>query len=262
MPRLAAVLSSLAIICLCPAAMAARRDATLPGASLGIDTPCAARVTISPDAGLHGQVVVTATADHREELDRLVLDSTAKAARIKTLPAGCWQPEPLGEFRPTLALAVRVPAGFGLAIDESGITAYSIGAVGGTLDMDLYGAQAVTDAFATTVTAGLSGESTVTLARVEGNTSIDLSGHGHVRIGQASMAKLTVNLSGAGVVSVAGGKIGDAALDASGAGDIQVGADVGDADVNISGVGNVHFAKVTGAVTKDVSGMGSVSVGN
>ncbi len=185
-----------------------------------------------------------------------------QAARIETLPAGCWQPNPLGGFRPTLAMTVRVPAGFGLVIDESGITAYSIGAVGGTLDMDLSGAQEVTDAFATTVTAGLSGESTVTLARVEGNTSIGLSGHGHVRIGQASMAKLTVNLSGAGVVSVAGGKIGDAALDASGAGDIQVGADVGNADVDISGAGNVHFTNVTGTLTKDVSGMGSVAVGN
>jgi hypothetical protein len=221
---------------------AAERSLRLGGSDLVIDDPCARQVTITADPALHGQVVVEARAGHAEELDRLVFESRGRV-RIRPVVAGtrCWQPSP-GALDPTLHLALRVPEGFGLAIDEPGFGSYAIGATG-TLTLDLSGAGAVT------------------VARVAGDASIDLSGSATVMIAQADMDRLTTGLSGAGGVTVLQGRVGQASLDDSGTGTIRIGARTRDATVDLSGVGSVRFAVVTGTLRKDVSGAGSVSVG-
>jgi hypothetical protein len=242
-------------------AEAASRSATLTGPSLSIDTPCARHLTITPDTALNGQVAISATADHQEELDRLIFDSSDGKVAIRTVKAGCWRPLVSFSFSPTLELAIRVPAGMALAVDESGTGSYTIGAVGGALDLDLSGSATLDAETVTALKAALSGDGAVTIGQVAGKTSIDIPGHGTVKIGSAQIPALNVDLSGAGNVSITGGQVGTATLDASGFGNIRIGAEVGDATVDISGAGRVHFNKVSGALKKDISGAGTVTVG-
>ena len=238
-------------------AQAATLSATLTGSGLSVDSPCAASVEITPDGTLHGQAVIQATADNQGEIDHLLLESR-ETARVRTRPGSCWG-EGLNTQR-TLALSIRVPAGFPLVIDESGFGRYIVGAVGGKLSLDLSGAADISDASATSLQAGISGNGNLHIARADGPASIDLSGHGTITVDQAAMPVFSADLSGAGHIVIAAGHIGHASLETSGAGHIQVGADVDDAHVDISGVGSVHFNKVNGQLTKEVSGFGSVTV--
>jgi hypothetical protein len=239
---------------------AARREATLPGTALSVDSPCARHVDITQDPALHSQIAITATADHEEELARLVMEAGAQV-QLRTVRDGCWQPIPLGPFRPTLTLSVRVPAGTAVSIDESGAGAYTVGAIAGPLRLDLSGAATIDAQAVTSLHADISGEASVDVAKADGKADIALSGHGRVSVGEASMPTLAVDLSGAGSVSVARGHIGLATLNESGFGKISVGGEVGAAKVDLSGAGIVHFDRVTGSLEKDVSGAGTVSVG-
>jgi hypothetical protein len=255
-PYAAAILAAL----IAPHAQAASREATLPGAALLIDSPCARHVDITPDAALHGQVAIAATAEHEEELARLVMEGGA-AVKLRTVREGCWRPLPFVHFQPTLTLLVRVPAGTALSIAESGAGAYAIGAVGGPMRLDLSGAATIEAQAAASLHADISGEGSVNIAKAEGKADIAISGAGRVSIGEAAMPTLDVNLSGAGSVSVASGHVGRATFDESGFGKVSVGGEVGDATVDISGAGSIHFAKVTGSLEKHVSGAGTVTVG-
>ena len=238
-------------------AQAATLSTTLEGTGLSIDTPCAKLVTVTPDPALHGQAMVLATADHQEEIDHLVMDSRG-TAHVRTRPGSCWQQSD-GE-PPTLTLAIRVPPGYPLSVDEAGSGRYDIGALGAALSVDLSGAADITDAAATSLQVDISGSGGVHVARADGAARVDISGHGTVTVDQATMPTLCADLSGAGHLAVSAGHVGRANLETSGVGGIQVGADVDDAHVDLSGVGSVRFAKVNGRLTKDVSGVGSVTV--
>jgi hypothetical protein len=253
------VATILAFLCI-QQARAASREATLPGGALLIDSPCARHVEITPDAGLHGQIAIAATAEHEEELARLVMEGGA-AAKLRTAPEGCWRPLPSVLFQPTLAIVVRVPAGTSVSIDESGAGAYAVGAVAGAMRLDLSGAATIDAQAVAGLHADISGEASVDVAKAEGKADIALSGAGRVTIGEAAMPTLSVDMSGAGSVSVARGHVGRATLDESGFGKISIGGEVGDARVDIAGAGSVHFAKITGLLDRDVSGAGTVTVG-
>ncbi len=222
---------------------ASQRSAEVEGSGLAVADPCARQVTITADPRLQGRVAVDATAEHPEEIDRLVFD-TQGTARVRPLHdrASCWTPTPNESFTPTLRLVLRVPDGFGVSIEESGFGQYEVGAIG-------------------PLTLDLSGAGMVRVARVAGHTAINLSGAANVAIAQAAIDRLAINLSGAGGVTVSQGRIGRIDVNASGAGTVRVGAAVGDATVALSGFGSVRFATVTGRLTKEVSGAGRVSVG-
>ncbi len=239
-------------------ARAATRQAELTGAGLTLDGSCMRRVDIQPDASLHGRVVVQATADNQQELDRLVLESR-RTATIRNPPGECWHPTRF--FQATLDVAVRVPAGFPLDIDASGVTRYAVGPVGGPLKVGLSGASELEAAAVSTLNAELSGSGTISVQQASGAARLDLSGHGRIEVGRADMPSLAVSLSGAGELHIDAGQVASLTLDQSGAGHVQVGATVGDAKVDLSGVGAVHFARVTGRLDKDVSGVGVVTVG-
>ena len=168
-------------------ARAATLSATLTGAGLSIDSPCARSVDITPDSALQSQAVVVATADHQEEIDHLLLESTAKA-RIHTHPGDCWRD---GAFsQPTLTLSIRVPATYPLTVDESGFGRYTVGAIGGTLSVDLSGATEITDKWATFLQADISGSGNLHIGRADGPTSISLSGHGDITVEAGRDAQL------------------------------------------------------------------------
>ncbi len=237
-------------------AHSATLSATLDGSGLSIESPCAIRVEVKPDNTLHGQAIVEAAAEHREEIDHLLLESRG-TARIHTRPGSCWR---ASYSQPTLVLSVRVPAAYPLTIDESGFSHYTIGAIGGALSLDLSGAVDVTDGSVTSLQADISGNGNLHVAGADGPAQIELSGHGGITIDQAAMPTFSVDLSGAGRIAVTAGRIGRASLEASGAGLMQIGAEVDDAHVDLSGAGSVHFSKVNGRLTKDVSGSGSVTM--
>ncbi len=251
------VAASLGAVC---GAQAAERHATLSGSRLAIDSPCARSVDVQPDPGLHGQVLVTASAEHEEELDHLALDG-GETVRLLTQPGECWRAGLFGAWRPTLRLAVRVPEGFDLRIDESSIGAYTLGAVGGRLALGVSGTGDVSAQSATDLDVELSGLAHIRVAAVRGAVKIDLSGGGAVALGSVAAPTLVAELSGAGALSVDGGQIGRATTESSGVGTIQIGAVVGSAHADLSGMGSVRFARVTGQLDKEVSGMGSVTVG-
>lgn len=241
-------------------AQAAASSTTLTGSSLSIATPCARQVDIHLDPALHDRVTIQAEAEHPEELDRLLLDSSG-SVRIHTRGPECWRPDPEGSFTPTLSLAIGVPAGFALSIDEAGAARYAIDAIGGALTLDLSGSVQLDDRHATSLHADLSGDDALRLGRVDGDASVNLSGHGTLKIDEAAIAALHVELGGNGSVEIAQGHVEHATLSTSGAGNMRFGATVGDADVALAGVGSVRFAAVTGTLRKTIDGIGTVTVG-
>jgi hypothetical protein len=243
------------------AARAGSRTQTLTGGALSIDTPCAVQVDIRPDAALHGQVTVAATADRQEELDQLAFDSGSRAG-IHAVDDRCWQPGPFGHVERTLRLAVSVPPGMALSIDESGAGRYTLGEIGGPLKLDISGAAKLRAGAVTTFDLDLSGAGSVQVTRVSGAAHVDISGHGDVAVDRGEMPELAGEISGAGSLAIAAGTIGHVRLEDSGVGSIRIGAAVGDASVDLSGLGSVHLARVTGKLEKEVSGMGSITVGD
>lgn len=244
----------------CFAARAAGTQAAASGSALSIASPCARTVDIRVDPALRDRVTVQASAEHQEELDRLLVDSSG-IVRVRTRNSGCWQPHADRSFEPTLMLSVTVPAEFALTIEEGGAARYAIGAVGGALTLDLSGEVQLLDQRVTTLHADLGGQDSVQIARVDGDADVQLSGDGQVTIDESAIPRLQVQLSGSGSVGIPQGRIGSAALTTSGAGDMRIGAAVGDADVTLSGVGSVRFATITGTLRKAVDGVGTVSVG-
>ena len=243
-----------------PLARAAESSATLAGARLVIDSPCAREVDVQPDPSLHDQVRVTASAEHVEELDNLLLEGGA-AVRLRAKPGNCWRPGLFGEWRPTLHLAVRVPPRFAVSIDESSAASYTLGAIDGSLAIDLSGAGDAAAQRVTDLKVDLSGMGHIRVASVTGRAKMELSGAGGVTLDAVSAPSLAADISGAGALEVGKGDIGQAMVESSGVGSVRIGAVVGGAHVDLSGMGSVRFARVTGQLDKEMSGLGSVIVG-
>ena len=242
-------------------AAAARLDARLDGSSLAVETSCARQVEIRGDPGLHDQVVLHATADHQDELDRLRTGSGA-VARLRAVPDGCWRPQPDGTFAPTVALVLRVPPGFAIRIADAGRVDYAIGPIGGPLALDLSGAIRLRDTAATTLAATLAGDDAVVLGRVDGAAQVELSGSGSLAIDEARMPALAVSVNGIGQVSIEHGAVGSAQLSSNGSGTLRIGATIGTGAAEVAGSGSIRLARVTGPLAREASGVGTITVGN
>jgi hypothetical protein len=251
-----------AFVCLTAGvAAAASRQFQASGAKLAIDSTCAAEVTIEPDPALSGHFVVDTTADHAEEIDRLVLDSSGETAQLHKNTDHCYPTAGLFSAQPTLHIAVRVPAGTPLAIDEAGGVKYRIGAVGGPLALDLSGGVEMQAQSAQALKFDISGGGQVTIGTVHGPIEGEISGGGSLKADHAVAPRLTLDVSGGGGFAAAGGQVDRVKIDLSGGGHVDIGGTVGDADVEVSGGGSVAFARVAGQLQKDVSGAGEVTVG-
>jgi hypothetical protein len=237
---------------------AASRHLNAAGTQLAIDSPCARRVTIDPDATSPGQITVDATADHQEEVDQLVLTS-APTPKL-TVPDQCWRPTFNPLFQRTLVLTLHVPAGAPLAIEDSGAPDYRIGTIGGPLTLDASGAAHVTVAAVTSLTMQLSGSGDVTVASVTGPLKVEISGAGDLDIARATAPAANLEISGAGDIHLGAGSVGKLTVSGSGMAKVRIDSTVTDATVELSGAGSVNIAKLTGGLTKDISGMGTVVV--
>jgi hypothetical protein len=256
----AAVLALPLVIGLAGVAQAAQRHMEEAGGKLAVDSSCAATVSIEPDSGLSGRVILDATADHPEELAQLVMETDGDTAKLQHSDERCFRSAGLF-WTPTLKIAIRVPAGTAIAVDEGGGVHYTIGAVGGPLALDLSGGVQLEAAAAKALNLDLSGGGRVSIHQVAGPVTVDVSGGGTLKVDQVTIPALALEVSGGGGVTFGGGKIDTVKIDLSGGGTVHIGATVGDAAVEVSGGGSVAFARVTGHMDKDVSGAGEVTVG-
>ena len=237
---LLAALGATPFLLLLPAiGRAAERDATLTGDRLAIESACLRHVEIQPDPALQGRIVVHAAADHREELDRLVLEQQ-DGGRVRDSPGECWRPAGASAARPTIMLSIRTPMRMPVSIDAPGQASYVIGDTGGPLRLEMSGTTTLAAGSIGALQAELSGDGRVDIARIDGDARIELSGTGQVGVER--------------------GQIGIASLEVSGEGGIRIGATIGNATASVSGSGTIALARVTGVLSHSVSGSGSVTV--
>jgi hypothetical protein len=253
-------LPCLALLLAAGAAQAAPRTLEATGASLAIDSPCAKSVTVEPDASLSGRAVAVATAEHQEELDQLRFDN-GPTAKLHGPQVSCWRPDEESSWQPTLSIAVRVPPGFAVAVDEAGGAQYQLGDIGGQLTLDVSGGVVLKAVRAKEVSIDVSGGGEITIGTVTGDMKTEISGGGTVVVSQGTLQALDLDISGGGGFTLGGGSAARLTVDMSGGGAARVNGTVGDAALDISGAGTVHITKVTGSITKDVSGSGSVDIG-
>jgi hypothetical protein len=261
MRSLRALPYALPFLLLAGLAQAATRQMHAVGSSLAIDSPCAKSVTVEPDASLSGQVVAVATAEHQEEVDQLRWEG-GSVAKLRGPMEQCWRLDDSSSWEPTMTIAVRVPPGFAIAVDEAGGAQYEIGDIGGQLTLDISGGVVLKAARAKEVSIDLSGGGEITLGSVTGDMKAEISGGGTVTAQHGALQTLSLDMSGGGGFTLAGGSVAKLTVDMSGGGAARLDAPVGDAALDVSGGGTVRIAKVTGSLTKDVSGSGSVDIGD
>ncbi len=244
------------------AAPAADHAWMLDGRAFAIRSPCAARVTIVPD-GAAGTVSIVAQADHPEEIARLAFEPDGDGTILHPRPAGaaCWRPAGDGPWTPTLTLAVRVPAGARLEIDDAGQSVYRIGAVGGPLGVALAGHATLADDAAAATSLDLSGATRITLGRVAGSLSVDASGDSAVTVDAIDAPHLTLDLTGTYRVATGRGAITSLAIDARGAGEVAIGGTVAAAEVSLSGAAHVRIPGLAGPIEREVSGAATIATG-
>jgi hypothetical protein len=259
-PRIGPLPFALAIVLAAGLAQAQTRHLEATGSSFAVDSSCAREVTIDPDPSLSGRVVVDATADHAEEIAQLVFDSGA-TAKLHIQEDECWRQGNFIGNSPTMRLAIRVPAGFGVSIDEGGGAKYRIGAVGGALSLDLSGGVNLTAAKVTALKADISGGAEVNIAGMDGPSKTSISGGGTVTVQHGELSALSLDISGGGGFTLTQGAVATLELDMSGGGTAHIGGTVGTAALDVSGGGTVDIAKVTGPITKDVSGSATLNIG-
>lgn len=256
-------LALVAVAMACSAtAEAASRTWALKGDAFSIHFPCAASVTIMP-AAAPGTISIQARATDPEEIARLVFEPDRGGTTLHPRPidAACWQPAGTGAWTPTLALAVRVPAGARLQIDDSGASAYRIGAIGGALAIDFAGHATLEDDAAKAVSLSLAGQTRITLHQVAGPLKLDAAGDSAVMVDAIDTTVLTLDLSGTYHVATGRGAIGALAMDASGQGDVAIGGTVTAARVSLSGDSHLRIADLTGPIERDISGVATVETG-
>ncbi len=226
------------------AAWADHRDfGETQGTSLRVAQSCARHVAISVDPALSGRVVLSADAANPQEIDQIAASTVDGAARIGLKPGlrECWQPVEHAPFSRTLVLTLRIPAHLDVALEDSGLGDYAIGAIGA-------------------LSVEESGMTSITAESVTGDVRLDLSGAGTVTLNRVESNRVSASLSGVGTFRVASGRIGDLAVQNSGAASVAITPEVENATLSVSGMGGITVGGVRGNLTRSTSGMGRIAV--
>jgi hypothetical protein len=259
-----------AVLLAATGAAAADRNWTVEGSDLRFATPCAKRVTIEPSSSLSGKIEVTAHADHQEEVDQLAVTggSTALVARKDD---SCWTPGKnirIGNIHigaslePTLELTVKVPQSINIAIKESGSGDYRIGAVDGTLRLDLHGSGSVEAENAKELSFGLTGSGGAHIQQVMGKIEGKISGSGDLDVAKANVASTDVTITGSGSATIHQGDLGAATVYLHGSGQFS-GPAAGNVKVESSGSSSFSLHSVNAAtVSLHVTGNGDIDLGD
>lgn len=260
-------------------AQAAEKNWTVEGGGLKISQSCARSVDIQPGGAGH-QVVIAATADKDDEINQLRV-SGGSVATIELGNSPCFSKFSffgINNSKPTLALTIKVPDGAAIEIRDGGVVHYTIGAVGGALNLSLAGASGFKAASATSLSLELSGASTaeigeagdtklrtsgagdVVIRKLKGTMDAKIAGAGNLTVDSIESSSVELHAAGRSDIKFAKGSIAYFYLDSAGASDAVIDAVVGDAKVSVAGAGDVTFAKLTGHINQSVAGVGSVKV--
>jgi hypothetical protein len=242
-------------------ALTARADAasqswTVDGTQLEMNTICAERVEIEPQAGLVGKIIVEATAERVEELTPVTVTG-GETARVER--TGSCDGNLLHKI--TLNLSIKVPAGMPIDFRNGGSGDYSIGSVGGPLKARLSGKGDLTGGDFTSLDLEIAGSSDVTLGKLAGPASINIHGSGDVRIDSGTMPSLKIAVAGSGDVAMSAGEIGSLDVSVAGSGDVTLHATAQTASLSSAGSGDIVIGKVTGNVNQRTAGSGEIHIG-
>ncbi|MEE3625644.1 DUF2807 domain-containing protein [Nitrospirillum sp. BR 11752] len=250
---------SVATLTAAASAWAGERGWTLQGQALRITTPCARTVDITASSSAH-DVSIRATADDPKELDQLTA-SGGQVAQLGISGRRCYREgEDWTRWQPTLRIAITVPAGIPLEVQEGGSTDYqangSFGALGLTLDGS---GDFKVDRVAGGAQIRIHGSGDTQLDRLEGALKVRVAGSGNVGIIQMTGPSTDLESSGSGTITIGGGSGGTTQAKLSGSGNVTLPA-VQDLRLTIDGSGDLAAAKVQGPLSAHLGGSGSLTI--
>jgi hypothetical protein len=146
-----------------------------------------------------------------------------------------------------------------LEIHNSGCSAWTIADVAGDATLQDSGVGAIRMGQAQRLDVHLSGVTNVHVNRVSG-LDASLSGTGGLTLNELN-GPMEARVSGAGHIKVLQGNASAMRASISGVGGIEFGGQAQTLDAQISGIGGIRVKSVTGSVTKSVSGLGHVTIG-
>ncbi|MEA1675651.1 GIN domain-containing protein [Nitrospirillum sp. BR 11163] len=252
---------SLAALIAAGTAWAGERSWALEGQELRVTTPCARTVDITASPGAR-DVRIQATADDPKELDQLTA-SGGRTAQLGISGRRCYR-EGEGEgwqrWQPTLRIAITVPAGAPLEVQEGGSTDYQASGGFGALTLTLDGSG---NFKADRVTGGaqirIHGSGDTQLDRLEGALKVRVAGSGNVGIIQMAGPSTDLESSGSGTITIGGGSGGTTQAKLSGSGNVTLPA-VQDLRLSIDGSGDLVAAKAQGALSAHLGGSGTLTI--
>ncbi len=214
--------------------------------SLFVDLTCAASVTLLPDAGLQGRVVVSARRGQEAALRGL---STHGGSVVDDCSG-----EP-GDF------VLRVPPAMPLRIQQTDAVDIRGGRFTGPVTIEGTGSGSVALDGTGALTVRQRSDGDVSVAEVDGPLDAGLHGSGDLRIGRGAITQLSALVTSSGDLSLGQATIGPTRLVLHGEGDVTANRIEGPVDLQSAGSGDVRIASID-ADTLQVAaeGSGDVSV--
>jgi Putative auto-transporter adhesin, head GIN domain len=229
---------------------------SLDGSKLELRLACVKSVEIQPAPALSGKVEIIAEAASQDELAPLDFSAAGGMAKIERT-GHC-----ISIFtRPTLTIAIKVPAATPIDLRDAGSGKITLGPVGGPLKIDLAGSGVVEAANATDLDLRIAGSGDLKLARLDGPARIDIRGSGDAGIDAGALPSLDIDIRGSGSFKLRAGDIGTVKTSIAGSGDVTTDGTVKDATLSTTGSGDIKIAKATGEVHSSKAGSGDIRIG-
>jgi hypothetical protein len=146
-----------------------------------------------------------------------------------------------------------------LELHNSGCSDWTIADVAGDVTIQDSGAGSVKMGQAGRLDLRLSGAGDIHVTRIRQALAASLSGVGSVGIDELT-GSMDAKVSGVGKIRVADGHAGAVRASVSGMGSVEFGGAAESLDASISGLGNIRVKHVNGSVSKSVTGGGHVSI--
>jgi len=220
-------------------------------AVLDFAAPCATAVTITPDAH-QGNFSVIAKAKHRGELENLASGAAPGGSTSIGHAADC--PD-----QPTLTLAVTLPPGTSIVIDDPADTDYRIGPEIGALTLVSAGSGDVHAASTGNLSARLAGSGDLDIGSVTGDITANLTDSGDLQIDKVAARTTVLNLLGDGDTTLSTGSAGALLAKLDGTGDLSADS-TRSADLTLSADGDVAIGTVAGGLHAALSSDGDLKI--
>jgi hypothetical protein len=148
-----------------------------------------------------------------------------------------------------------------LELRNSGCSDWTIADVAGDATVQDSGAGSVKMGQAGRLDLRLSGAGEIHVTRIRQGLEASLSGVGSVKIDELA-GPIDAKVSGVGKIRVADGRAGAVRASVSGMGSVEFDGAAETLDASISGLGNIRVKHVNGSVSKSVTGGGHVTIGD